>query len=206
MGSDASDSELLLDRARAGDDDAVNRLLVKNRRRLRSVIGVRLDPRLASRVDPSDVVQETLLEAHRQFDEYLRTEPLPVFPWLRRVAFQKLLQLERKHLASGKRSIHREDQFGSMLSDESVARLARRLLSSESGPVHRLVLAEQKTRVRAALEQLAETDRELLVMHYMERLAFDEIGSILGLRDSALKMRHLRALKRLRSLLDKPGN
>jgi RNA polymerase sigma-70 factor (ECF subfamily) len=56
------------------------------------------------------------------------------------------------------------------------------------------------------LEQLTETDRELLVMHYMERLEIQEIGSILDLGESAVKMRHLRALKRLRALLDEPDN
>jgi RNA polymerase sigma-70 factor (ECF subfamily) len=199
-----SDTDVLLQRARAGDHDAVNRLLIRNRQRLRSVVAVRFDRRLAARVDPSDVVQEALLEAHRQFPEYLKTQPLPVFPWLRRLAFQKLIQLERQHLAASKRSLRREEPLAGMLSENSIAKLARRLFSADSGPAQRLLRSEQRARVRLALEQLSETDRELLVMHYMERLSVDEIGSILELGESAVKMRHMRALQKLRKLLDEP--
>jgi RNA polymerase sigma-70 factor (ECF subfamily) len=196
------DTDVLLDRARAGDADAVNRLLFRNRRRLREVVEVRLDPRLAARVDPSDVVQDALLEAHRQFPEYLRSQPLPVFPWLRRLAFQKLVELERRHLAAGKRSVRREVALAPLLSDDSVAMMARRLFSSDSGPARRVLRAEQQARVRHALEQLGDKDRELLIMHYMERLEIQEIGAILELGPSAVKMRHLRALHRLLALLD----
>jgi RNA polymerase sigma-70 factor (ECF subfamily) len=199
-----SDTDALLRQAREGDPAAFDRLLRRNLRRLRSVVAVRLDPRLAARVDPSDVVQETFLEAHRQFPDYLKTEPLPVFPWLRKLAFQKLIELERRHLAARKRSVRREQSLAPLLSDDSVALLARHLFSSDSGPARHVVRAEQQARVRLALEQLSESDRELLVMHYMERLEIKEIGSILSLGPSAVKMRHLRALSRLRTLLDEP--
>jgi len=204
MPTSQGDTDLLLERARAGDEEAVNRLLLRNRRRLRTAVEVRLHPRLAARVDPSDVVQEALLEAHRQFPGYLRSQPLPVFAWLRRLAFQKLVDLERRHLAAKKRSVRREVSLAPNLSDDSVAMLARRLFSSDSGPARRLLRAEQRDRVRAALEQLGEKDRELLIMHYMERLEIKEIGSVLALGESAVKMRHMRALHRLRAFLDEP--
>jgi len=202
MPASKSDTVVLLERARAGDADAVNELLIRNRHRLRKMVGVRLDARLAARVDPSDVVQETLLEAHRQFPEYLRTLPVPIYPWLRGLALRKLIRVQREHLGAQKRSVRREETLVPLLSEDSVAILARRLFSKDSGPAGRVVRAEQQARVRESLTRLDSLDRELLIMHYMEQLSIGEIGSVLAIGESAVKMRHLRALRRLRALLE----
>jgi RNA polymerase sigma-70 factor (ECF subfamily) len=73
----------LLQAAAKGDDDARQRLLARHRGRLRQMVAVYLDHRLAARVDPSDVVQEALAEAARGLAGYLRERPLPFYPWLR---------------------------------------------------------------------------------------------------------------------------
>ena len=187
------DTDVLLERARKGDHAAVDQLLLRNRSRLRRMIKVRLDPRVAARIDPSDVVQETLLEAHRRLDDYLRDEPLPFYPWLRQLAWERLVHLHQRHLAVRKRAVGREVPLAPLLSDDSVALLARRLFSTEHGPQKRVLRAELRARVCAALEQLAEEDRELLVLRYMEQLSIEEIASVQGLGISAVKMRHLRA-------------
>jgi len=77
------DTEVLLARAAAGDRAARDGLLERFRPRLRQLVGLRLDRRLAARLDPSDVVQESLAEAAAKLDAYLRTRPLPFYPWLR---------------------------------------------------------------------------------------------------------------------------
>jgi RNA polymerase sigma-70 factor (ECF subfamily) len=200
------DTDILLRRARSGDDAAVNQLLLRNRSRLRNMIEVRLDPRLAARIDPSDVVQETLLEAHRRLDDYLRDQPIPFYPWLRQIAWERLLKLERRHLATRKRSVSREVPLATLLSDDSVALLARRLFSTNDAPHGRIVRAELRSRVRAALDQLSESDREIVILRYMEQLTLEEISGVLKLGESAVKMRHLRALQRLRVLLEDPSN
>src|SRR5204862_471625 len=71
-----ADTEVLLDRAAAGDDAARGQLWQRHRDRLKRMVAVRADPRLAARVDPSDVVQETLAQANARLDAYLRTRPL----------------------------------------------------------------------------------------------------------------------------------
>src|SRR5262245_34708786 len=81
-----TDTEHLLDRAAEGDATARDQLLERFRRRLRRMVAVRFDPRLAARVDPSDVVQESLAEASAQLNRYLRDRPLPFYPWLRQFA------------------------------------------------------------------------------------------------------------------------
>jgi RNA polymerase sigma-70 factor (ECF subfamily) len=197
------DTDVLLDRARAGDRRAENQLLLRNRHRLRTMVRLRLDPRVAARIDPSDVVQETLLEAHRRLADYLQRPPVPFYSWLRQIAWDKLVNLQQQHLETKRRSIRRETKPpAAVLSDDSIAVLAKRLPSLDAGPHQRLVRAEQRVRVREALQQIAEPDRELLTLRYMEELSIEEIGSVLGLKESAVKMRHLRALQRLRALLD----
>ena len=77
------DTEELLERASRGDQQAIGQLLTRYRPRLRQMVTVRMDPRLKSRIDPSDVVQEALMDASRMLPEYLRDRPLPYYPWLR---------------------------------------------------------------------------------------------------------------------------
>src|SRR3954469_4069846 len=101
------DSDYLLDRAAAGDPAARQRLLERHRKRLRRMVALRLDRRLAARVDPSDVVQEALADAGRKLDGYLRGRPLPFYPWLRQLAWERLVKLHRRHRAD-KRDVARE--------------------------------------------------------------------------------------------------
>lgn len=195
------DTDLLLKRVAAGDQDAVNQLLLRHRSRLRRMVRVRLHPRLAARVDPSDVVQEALLEAHRRLAKFARERPLPFYPWLRQIAWERLVQLQQKHRFARKRSVYREEPFDPLVSDESLAKLARRLFVSDTGPARQVIKSEMRARVREALSQLSEVDRELLTLRYREQLPIEEIAAIMKLGESAVKMRHLRALQKLRSLL-----
>src|SRR5262245_53645659 len=103
------DTERLLQRAAAGDPAARDQLFTRHRDRLRRAIARRLDRRLAARVDPSDVVQEALADADRKLVGYLRDRPLPFYPWLRRLALERLVQLHRRHVRARKRSVTREE-------------------------------------------------------------------------------------------------
>src|SRR3954468_20220302 len=96
MAADQLDTEELLDRAGQGDGEARQRLLARHRYRLRQMITVRLDRRLAARGDPSDIVQEALADAARGLDDYLRDRPLPFYPWLRRFAWERLVEIDHR--------------------------------------------------------------------------------------------------------------
>src|SRR6266550_4078148 len=102
------DTPELLDRTRGGDVAAGQELLTRHRARLRRMVEVRLDRRLAPRVDPSDVVQEALADAARRLDDYLRQRPLPFYPWLRRLAWERLVKLHQRHIGAERRSVTRE--------------------------------------------------------------------------------------------------
>src|SRR3954471_8788262 len=123
--SPGPDTDQLLASASRGDVSARGRLLERHRPRLKRMVAVRLDRRVAARVDPSDVVQETLAVAARGLDDYLRDRPLPFFPWLRRLALLRLTDQHRRHLHAGRRTVAREEAAG--LPDESVLELAQRL-------------------------------------------------------------------------------
>jgi len=197
-----ADTEELLRLVARGDRAARGPLLQRHSGRLRRMIDLRLDPRLRARVDPSDVLQESLAEADRKLSDYARRRPLPFYPWLRRLAWERLVKAHRAHLARAKRSVRREEPGVLRLSDESVAELAQRLASSASSPSRHALGVELEGRVRAALALLSAADREVLVLRYLEQLPLREVAAVLGLGASAVKMRHFRALERLRALLE----
>jgi RNA polymerase sigma-70 factor (ECF subfamily) len=204
--SSASDTAALLAQAAQGDRLAKDRLLERHRDRLRRMIAVRIDHRLSKRIDPSDVVQETMVLADRRLDAYLKEPPLPFYPWLRQLAWDQLVAMHRKHLYASRRSRRREEDVAPALSDESVAELASCLVDSAADPLQRLVRAELQDRVRAAIDKLPEAYREILVLRHLEQLSTAETAAVLAIGSSAAKMRHLRAIERLRELLDDPGS
>jgi RNA polymerase sigma-70 factor (ECF subfamily) len=202
------DTEELLRRAGQGDQAAHGELLERHRLRLQRMVQLRLDRRLAARVDVTDVVQEALADAVQKLPDYLRRRPLPFYPWLRQLAWERLVQLHRRHLYARKRTVTREEPSALTLPDDSVLELAERLQARGSSPSARLCRDELRQRVQAALARLSELDREVLLLRHFEQLSAREIAGVLGLTEGAVHTRHLRALERLRALLndDKPGD
>jgi RNA polymerase sigma-70 factor (ECF subfamily) len=199
------DTEELIARAADGDGPARQQLLARHRDRLRQMVAVRMDRRLAARLDPSDVVQEALADAARKLPDYLEQRPLPFYPWLRRLAWERLVKLHGRHLRARKRSVLREEHASLPLPDESALDLARRLVAPGTSPSKQAALDELRFRVRDALARLGERDREVLVLRYLEQLPTAETAAVLGITEGAVKTRHVRALERLRGLLGELG-
>lgn len=195
-----SEHDEILARAARGDPSARAQLLEQHRDRLKRMVALRLDRRVLKRVDPSDIIQETLIQANHKLDEYLRQQPIPFYPWLRQIAWDQLVTAYRRHVVAHRRSTIRED-FVPDLSDESVAELATFLCDLSEEPLRKLLRAEAQGRLREALSVLPEQDREILVLRYLEQLSTADTAAILKLGLSAVKMRHLRAIERLRELL-----
>src|SRR5262245_5271589 len=184
-----------------GDTAARSELLQRHQKRLRQMIAVRMDRRLAARVDPSDVVQDVLLEADRRLADYLRERPLSFNPWLRRIATDRMADLHRRHIQARRGSVIREEGPLQALPEESAWDLASRLFGQGSSPSARLQRQEVQKRVQDALARLSERDREVLVLRHLEKLSAREIAEILDLSEGAVYTRQLRALRRLRELL-----
>src|SRR5262245_29820874 len=133
-----SQTDALLELAERGDAGAGEQLLMLHRRRLKQMISVHLDRRLAARIDASDVVQEALAEAAAKLPWFLRSRPLPFYPWLRQLAWERLIDLHRQHIGAQKRSVTREEPQAMHLPDESALELANRLLARGSSPLAQL--------------------------------------------------------------------
>jgi RNA polymerase sigma-70 factor, ECF subfamily len=195
-----SDTEQLLHRIAYGDDTARDELLERYRGRLRRMVAVRFDLRLGSRMDPSDVVQESLAEAAAQLNQYIRERPLPFYSWLRQMAQRRLIELHRRHVVAGRRTVTREQSTGG-LPDHSAVALVERLCGRYSNPSAGLRLQERRDRVRSALASLSKTDREVLVLRILEGLPTRETAALLGMSEVAIRSRQVRALERLKARL-----
>jgi RNA polymerase sigma-70 factor (ECF subfamily) len=196
------ETQQLLDQARAGEDAAVEQLLTAHREPLRRMIGLRLDPALAARVDASDVVQDVLLEAHRRLSDYLRNPAMPFFLWLRHIAKDHIIDAHRRHRQAQRRSLDREQPLApGRLDDHSSFELAGQLLDQEATPATAAIQHELQRRLDGAITQLAEDDREIILMRHGEQLSNQEVAAALGLTEAAASMRYLRAVRRLRAAL-----
>ena len=198
--SEDPDVESLLSRARGGDRSAVGRLLERYRPRLRQMVAVHMDPCLAARVDASDVVQEALVVAAQRFPEYLREPPLPFYAWLRQIAWDRVLDAYRRHVRAGNRTVQREEKLG--IPDTSALELADRFAADSTSILKRLLRKELLARIQAALAGLNAHDREILILRYLEQLSTAETAAVLQISETAAKQRLLRAVQRLRQLLD----
>jgi RNA polymerase sigma-70 factor (ECF subfamily) len=191
----------LIELAATGDASAVNTLLEQHRERLMRMVTIRMDPRVATRVDASDVVQDSLLEAHEKLEEYAKKRPLPFYPWLRQIAWQRIMHTHERHIHTEKRSVVREQIARMTLSNDSVFGLAEHLADGGTSPSGGAMREELQRRVRAALDELSPRDGEVLVMRYLEHMSVSEISATLRISENAVRMRQLRALKKLRKTL-----
>ncbi len=198
MSDDPAEVRDLLVRAGQGEPAAVAELFARHREEVRRAVALRLDRRLAARVDISDVLQETYLEASRRLPDYLRQRPLPFALWLRWLAREKVLALHRQHLYADRRAVGRE---AAPLPADSSALLVRGLLGREPSPSQAATAAEAAERLRLALGQLDEDERDLILWRHFEQLTNREIARLLGITEAAAAKRYVRALERLRGLL-----
>jgi RNA polymerase sigma-70 factor (ECF subfamily) len=194
---DAVQTEALLQQARQGDRRALDELLGRYRAYLHQFVELRLDPRLRSRVDPSDVVQEAQLEAVRRLHDYLEQPAMPFRLFLRQLAHDRILKMHRHHAATARRAIGREQA----LPEESSVLLAQQLLARGSTPSHQADRRELAERLREAMNLLSESDREILLLRNFEGLSNQEVGHLLGIEPTAASQRHGRAMLRLHKVL-----
>ena len=205
MWPDSSETQQLLDSARAGDAAARQRLLDRHREALRRVVGLRMDPVLRRRLDASDIVQEVLIEAHRRLSDYLAAGGMPFQLWLRQLARDRLIDAHRRHRGAARRSIDREQAIAApRYDDQSAFDLAALVADRELTPAAAATHHELERRFHAAIETLDDTDREIVLMRHFEQLSNQETAQALGLSQAAAGMRYLRAMRRLRTLLAEP--
>ncbi len=198
---DSAETRALLERVVRHDAAALEALLVHHRAGLHAFVEFHLDPRLQARVDPSDVVQETQMELVRRMEDFLAQRPMPFRLWMRKKAYERLLNLRRDHLLRERRSVRREV----LLPDRSSLVLARSLLAKQPTPRQEAEARELAEQIARAVAQLGDADREILLLRHAEDLPFEEIAFLLDLAPAAARKRFGRALIRLQKLLREQG-
>jgi RNA polymerase sigma-70 factor (ECF subfamily) len=194
MTDDCARADELLDRAGAGDRQALADLFALHRDRLWRMIHLRLDP--------DDVLQETWLVCGQRFDDYRVSRPLPFFLWLRGLAGQKLIDLHRQHLGARMRDAGREvSLYRGALPQASSVSLANQLLGRLTSASQAAVRAELQIKVQEALNSMDSMDREVLTLRNFEMLSNEETAQVLGITPAASSSRHIRALRRLKEIL-----
>ena len=203
MPENSSETEQLLERAAGGDQESLGKLLIRHEDRLRRMIAFRLDHRLQARIDASDVLQEVYVEASQHLAEYQKQGSLPFFLWLRGVAGNKLRELHRHHLGTQMRDAGREvSLYHGTIPETTSAALAAQLLGHITRPSEAAIRAEVKIRLQEALNSMDPLDREVLALRHFEQLTPTETAQVLGIKEKAAGMRYVRALRRLKEILN----
>lgn len=187
---------------RNGDNEAFGELLMLSRDRLTKAVRFRMDRRLSGRVDAVDVVQDAYVEATERLEEF-RSQEVAFFVWIRFLTMQRLTTLHRRHLGAQARDAAREVSiFSGAMPEATSADLAARLLGRMTTPSQVVSRMEMKARLETALSDMDATDREVLALRYFEQLSNRETAEVLSINESAASNRYVRALKRLRILMD----
>jgi len=201
----AERTAILLDRIREQDHEVVGELFMLYRDRLWRMLFVRLDRRLASRVTPDDVLQETFLDVAKRIGEYIADPAVPFYVWLRFLAIQRMQMAHRAHLGAQMRDVSQEVSLpaaGAALA--SAESMAGQMVSHMTSPSQAAIRHELQDRLRAALEEMDPLDREVLALRHFEELGNNEVAELLGISKNAASKRHVRALVRLREILGGP--
>ena len=202
MSGNSSSTDVLLDRLKGGDEQALAELFSAHRDRLKRIVLVRMDRRLQGRADASDVVQEAYLDARQRLRHYIEKPKTPFFVWLRQVTMQRLIDVHRHHLGAQMRDARQEVSIhGGAPGTMSSTALAAQLVGHLTSPSQMVLRAELMDRVEAGLQQMDAMDREVLVLRHFEELTNNEVAEVLKISKAAASNRYVRALGRLRSVL-----
>jgi RNA polymerase sigma-70 factor, ECF subfamily len=200
-------TDQLLGQAQAGSTESLGHLLQLYTNYLKLLVLAQLEKNLRVRVSPSDVVQETFFEAHRDFPQFRGHSSGEFLAWLRKILVNNLSRVVEQHILAEKRDVRREVSMERLASalEQSTARLEAVLPdpgSSPSAGAHRreveIVLADQ-------LADLPTDYRDVLVLRHIEAMPFEEIGRRMERSSGAVRMLWLRAVKLLRERLDARG-
>ena len=194
---------VLLNRVRSGDADAVNSLLQRHRDVIKRMIDRRMDRGVRQRVDASDIVQDVMIEANRRLGDYLENPTMPFQLWLRHMARDRLVDAHRHHRVAATRSVDREVPLViPSAGDQSQVDMGGQVADRGLTPAAAATWHELERRFASAVELLEEGDRQIVLLRHFEHLSTAEVAEVLGLSKPAAGMRYLRAMRRLRVLLD----
>ncbi len=194
----------LLARARAGEADAVGKLLEVYFHYLHILAAAQLDKKLRQRVSPSDIVQETVCEAHRDFDQFRGTSEREFVMWLRKIMINNLANVVERHVLAGKRDVRRERSLQQIQKsvDRSTMQLETLLVAKSATPSEVVLEQERSLQLANCISLLSEDYRTVVTLRNFQGLPFSEIAEEMGRSSGAVRMLWMRALEELRLLLN----
>lgn len=195
-----------IERVRNGDRDALAAVFAEHRPRLLRTAALRIDARLAARVSADDVLQEAYVSAAQRCGHVEGTSEESLFLWLRLVTLQTLIDLHRRHVGTQARSVERETGAKPASGTGATVNWGVALPGSQTSPTELMRRGERFERLRGAIEQMSETDREVLLLRHFEELTNQEVATVLNIEQKAASIRYFRALARLRTILEGLGH
>jgi len=200
MTNTGPDLEHLLFLARAGQDQAVGQLLELYRNYLALLARLEIGRRLQGKVDDSDLVQDTFLQAHRHFARFRGTTEGELVSWLRQLLAEVVAKLVRHYYGTQRRDVRLERDLAAKL-DQSSCLLAQGLAAQQSSPSQQAAHREQAVLLADALQQLPESYREVIILAHLQGFGFPEVAQRMGRSVESVKKLWARAVARLRRVL-----
>lgn len=162
-----------------------------------------MDRRLLGRVDAADILQDSYMEIARRVESFLEDPGVSFFVWARQITWQTLMMSHRAHLGARKRDARQEVRlYGGGFSEGTSVSLASRLVGDITSPSQGAIREEQTRQLREALESMDAIDREVLALRHFEQLSNKEVAEVLNLGKTAASNRYVRALERLKKIMD----
>lgn len=178
-------------------------LYSKYRPQLERMVDFRMDRRLYGRVDAGDILQDSYMEIARRVDSFLEDPTVSFFIWARQITWQTLLMAHRSHLGTQKRDAKQEIRLhGGPFTHGTSVSLASRLIGDVTSPSQGVIRDERAEQLRTALDSMDSIDREVLALRHFEQLSNKEVAEILDLGKTAASNRYVRALERLKEIMD----
>ncbi len=199
-----SELQVLLHEAKRGSATEQGKLLSLYSNYLKIIAQSQLDRRIRRRVSPSDIVQETLFEAHRDFSDFRGVTNAEFVGWLRRILVHNLMRVSEKHLQADKRDVRREVYIHRLHAsvEHSNSRFEQVLAGRFESPSTELGRHERMRLLADAIAELPEEKRQVIVLRHIEGLPFAEIAIQMERTSGACRMLWLRAMDQLRSRLE----
>ena len=202
--SSSTNAEVLLSQALAGSSECFGRLLHVYRNYLKLLVVTQLERKLQRRVSPSDVVQETFLEANRDFHQFRGRSSGEFCAWLRKILVNNIHRVVEKHVLAAKRDVRREVSLENLASslEQSTAKLEAMLPDPGTSPSGNAQRHEMEIVLADHLAELPVDYRDAIVLRHIEGLSFEKVGQRMERTAGAARMLWLRAIQALRERMD----
>ena len=197
MSAESSQFAGWLTLARQGDEAARNRLFEACRSFVAVTARVQLHRRLQTKVDPSDLVQQSMLEAHRGFENFRGRTPEEWLAWLKQIVQHNVLDVDKHYRGTNRRDLRRERR----ISDPTLSHADCSPADAGPSPSQLFSKAERELQVAVAIESLPEDYRQVVLLRNLERLSFDDVAERMNRTRGACQMLWMRAVEQLRAKL-----